>query len=234
MRVLYTFVAATAAVLALAGPATATTGTASAGSLTVTITLNDVTFTGPDCIEAPVVQVNYSGTGSVEIAASKPGSSTSIETFSYSDQAGTVNDSFLICPFLHGAGTYVIRGLVAGDEVSAPLPQGLSFVVSTAPAKFSQLQARQSGKTLKIKGRATALSDRGDIGAQGEVTLQGRLSKGAGGKGKWVTVGTALPNDLGIFSFSGSTQQRLKGAEIRAVLATSEWSGEATASTRVK
>lgn len=158
----------------------------------MTFTVDDVTFTSPECIQAPL-RVTYSG-----------------------------------------AGTYIIRGSITGDDASAPLPAGVSFNVATAPAKVASLQARQSGRTLTIKGRATALSDRGDIGTQGQVTLVGRLSKGAGGKGKWVTLGTAYPNEFGRFIYRGSTQQKLKGAEIKAVLAANDWSGEATAITRIR
>ena len=226
-------VVASAVMFAVPIPAFAATGTATAGSLTVTFTLDDVAFTSPECLQAPLL-VAYSGPGSLDLAASKAGSSNSITAYSYASEAGTVRDSIQICPFIDGPGTYVIRGSVSGDDGTASVPQGLSFVVSTAPATVSGLRARQSGQTLTIKGRATAQSDRGEIGTQGEVLLQGRLAKSAGGKGKWVTVGTAFPNEFGTFTFKGSSQQRLKGAEIRAVLAATEWSGEATASTRVK
>jgi len=219
--------------LAFAGPASATTGSASAGSLSVTFTVNDVAFTGPECIEAPV-QVDYSGSGSLELAASKEGSSNTISTYSYSPQAGTVTEGLQVCPYIDGAGTYFIRGSIEGDDANASLPEGLSFVVSTAPTKVSRLRARQPGRNLTIKGRVTALSDRGNIGVQTEVKLQGRLSKKAGGTGKWVTLGTVYPNEFGTFKFRGRTEQRLRGANIRAVVAPSAWAGAATASTRVK
>jgi len=230
-----TYAVATAAVMGLvfAGPASATTGSATAGSLSVTFTLDDVTFTGPECIQAPL-QVNYSGPGSLDIAASKEGSSNTISTYSYSAQAGSVEESLQVCPYIDGAGTYVIRGSVEGDDATAPLPEGLSFVVSTAPTKVSRLRARQPGRNLTIRGRVTALSDRGDIGVQTEVKLQGRLSKKAGGKGKWVTLGTVLPDEFGTFKFRGRTEQRLRGATIRAVVAPSAWAGAASASARVK
>ena len=233
MKFLYATAAASALVLALTSPAMASTGTATAGSLTATLTVNDATFTGPDCIQAPI-QINFSGSGSMDISASQPGSSSSLSAFSYGDQAGTVNDSIQICPFINGAGRYEIRGVLTGDDGSAPLPAGLDFVVSGAPAKVVGLQSKQTGQILSIKGRVIALSERGDIGVQSEVTLQGRLSKSGGGKGKWVTVGTAFPDEFGKFSFRGNTSQRLKGAEIKAVLAASDWASEATASTRVK
>lgn len=233
MRFGYAIAAASAVALILASPASAATGTATAGSLSVTFTVDDATFTSPDCIQTPL-RVTYSGPGNLDFAASKAGSSNTVTAYSYSNQAGTVTDSVQICPALHGAGTYIIRGSIAGDDASAPLPSGLSFVVSRAPAKVSGLQARQSGQTLTIKGRATALSDRGDIGVQSDVKLQLRLSKAAGGKGKWVTVGTVFPDQVGAFTLRGLTKQQLKGAEIRAILAPSDWAGEATGATRVR
>jgi hypothetical protein len=233
MRLSYVVAAASALTLVLAAPASAVTGSATAGALSVTFTVDDVTFTGPECIDAPL-RVTFSSAGNLDFAASKAGSSNTLSAFSFSFEAGTVTDNLVICPFIDGAGTYIIRGSIAADGVSAPLPSGLSFVVSRAPAKVSGLQARQSGQTLTIKGRATALSNRGDIGVQSDVKLQLRLSKAAGGKGKWVTVGTVFPNEFGTFSLRGLTKQQLKGAEIRAILAPSDWAGEATGATRVR
>jgi hypothetical protein len=233
MRFSYAIAAASALTLVLAAPASAVTGSATAGALSVTFTVDDLTFTGPECIEAPL-RVTFSGAGNLDLAASKAGSSNSVNAFSYSFEAGTVTDSLLICPAIDGAGTYIIRGSVTGDGTSAPLPSGLSFVVSRAPAKVSGLQARQSGQTLTIKGRATALSNRGDIGVQSDVKLQLRLSKAAGGKGRWVTLGTVFPDQFGAFTLRGLTKQQLKGAEIRAILAPSDWAGETTGATRVR
>jgi len=233
-------VAASAALtLAHAIPASANSGSATAGPLTVTLTVEDVTFTGPDCIYAPY-RVDFSGPGAVEFEAYQQGSSNTLSGgFSYKYEAGTeiVDDGLFICPSLDGAGTYFIKGTVEGrngNDASAPLPSDLSFVVSTASARMTGLKARQAGSKLTVKGRATAESDRGSIGVQSEVTLQGRLSKKAGGKGKWTTLGTAYPNQFGAFTFRGRTDQRLKGAEIRAVLTPSSWAGTASASTRVK
>lgn len=217
----------------VAQPALAGTGTASAGSLTVTITVDDVTFTGPECIKAPV-RVTYSGPGSVDLAASQEGSSNTLTAYSYSSEPGTVVDGIQVCPALDGAGTYIIRGTVTGEDVSAPLPAGVSFNARTAPATLGGLQARQTRDTLTIKGRATAQSNRGQIGAQGEVTLQGKLPKSAGGKGKWITIGTAYPDEFGRFTYQGSTRQKLRGAFIRAILAEGDWSGSATTTTRVR
>ena len=233
MKIRHSIVAASSVVLILAGPASASTGSATAGSLSVTFTIDDVTFTGPECIQAPL-QVTYSGPGSLDLSASKDGSSNTIGTYSYSSEAGTITESLQVCPFIDGAGTYVVRGTIEGDEGSAPLPGDVSFVVSTAPAKVTGLRARQRGDNLTIKGRATALSDRGSIGVQSEVKLQGRLSKKAGGKGKWRTLGTTYTNEFGRFTFKGLTGQRLKGAKIRATLTDSDWASKATASTRVK
>ena len=67
-------VVASATAFCLTGPAEAATGSATAGSLTVTITMNDVAFSGPECMRAPL-QVTYSGPGSLEIYAFKAGSS---------------------------------------------------------------------------------------------------------------------------------------------------------------
>lgn len=220
-------------VLAFAPPGLAVTGSTSAGDVSITVTVNDAAFTGPDCLDVPV-QATFSGSGSLELAASQPGSSNSVATYIYSGEAGTVNDVLQVCPYLDGAGTYVLRGSLTGDSGSAPLPDGLEFQVTRAPTQITGLSARQKADILTIKGKATATSDRGPVGADGDVTLFGMLSKKAGGKGTWTKIGSAYVDEFGAFMFRGRTTQRLKGAAIRAELAPRAWTREASATAKVR
>ena len=217
-------------VLSSVGPANAVTGTASVGNLTVTFTVDDATFPGPGCMEAPV-RATFSGSGSLEIKASKSGSSNSLSSFSYSDEGESVEDYLQICPNIDGPGVYEIRGTIQGAGGTAPLPSGLSFTVSAAPSKISGLRASQRGSTLSIKGKATAPSDRGQIGAQGEIVISGFLSKKAGGKGKWIRVGTTYADEFGNFTYSGASSQRLKGLKVKAVLEGDGWFSGTSAET---
>lgn len=215
------------------GTASAVTGTASAGNLTVTFTVNDVTFPGPGCLQAPI-QTSFSSSGSLEITASKAGSSNSISAFTYGEGGEVVSDSIQICPNIDGPGVYEIRGTINGDDTSAALPQGLTFTVSAAPATISGLRAIKRGKSLIIKGKATAPSDRGRIGTQGEVAISGYLSKKSGGKGKWIPIGTTYANEFGNFSINGPTAQKLKGLKVKATLKGDGWFSGAIGETTLR
>jgi len=219
--------------LASMGPAGAGTGTASAGSATVTFSIENAIFPGPGCMQVPV-RATFSSYGNLELSASRAGSSNSVSAFLYGDAGENIVDAIQVCPNIDGAGTYIVRGTLNSDDVSGSIPEGMTFTVSAAPSSITGLRATQRGKNLSITGKATAPSDRGQIGTSGTVTLVGFLPKSAGGKGKWISLGSTYADEFGNFSVKGPTAQKLKGLKVKATLKGESWFSDAVAQTTLR
>ena len=207
--------------------------TGEGGSLYVFVSVEDASFTGPDCLEVPVT-VTFFGSGSLELTAYRPGSS--LTTWDYIGLYGDSNEaksSLQVCPYIHGAGSYIVEGQVESYDGTGTLSEG-SFTVSRAPASISSLSAIQRGSIVTFKGRVSAVTPRGRIGVNTEVTLRARLPKALGGMGKWKRIGSVSPDQFGRFKVKGSTAQNLRGATIVAEVATSEWASSASSSTLVR
>ena len=224
-------IAATTAVFAPS--AVAASGTTSAGDTTVTITVNDVAFQGPECLQVPLT-LTFTQSGSLDLEASQPGSSNSLSTFAYAPNAGAYTETMQICPFIDGPGQYVLRGTLDSAGIRAPVPDGITFTVNPAPVTLARLTANQRGSVLTVKGKVTAATDRGPIGASGNVTIYGKLAKKAGGKGTWVKAGTTYSDEFGAFIFRGSTSQKLKGALFKVVLTGEDWFGSVEGQAKIK
>jgi len=219
--------------LASMGPAGAGTGTASAGSATVTFSIENAIFPGPGCMQVPV-RATFSSYGNLELSASRAGSSNSVSAFLYGDAGENIVDAIQVCPNIDGAGTYIVRGTLNSDDVSGSIPEGMTFTVSAAPSSITGLRATQRGKNLSITGKAIAPSDRGQIGTSGTVTLVGFLPKSAGGKGKWISLGSTYADEFGNFSVKGPTAQKLKGLKVKATLKGESWFSDAVAQTTLR
>ena len=207
--------------------------TGEGGSLSVYVSIDDVSFIGPDCLDVPVA-VTFFGSGSLELTAYRPGSS--LTTWDYIGLYGDSNEaksSLQVCPYIHGAGSYIVEGQVESYDGIGTLSEG-RFTVSRASASMTQLSATQRGSIVTFKGRVSAVTPRGRIGVNAEVTLRGRLPKALGGTGKWKRIGSASPDQFGRFKVKGSTAQNLRGATIVAEVATSEWATSASSSTIVR
>lgn len=196
------------------------------------MTVQDAVFDGPGCLQVPLM-ISFTAAGSLDLSASKSGSSNTISAYAYSNGPENVTDALQVCPNVDGEGTYQLRGTVSDGSVSAPLPAGLQLTVSRAPTSMSRLTARQRGSTLTIAGKVTAPTSLGEIGARGTVTMQGMLPKKLGGTGKWVNLGTTYPDEFGAFVLKGSLQQNIKGAQVRTAFAGDAWCADATGTTLV-
>ena len=216
-----------------ASPALAAVDMSGAGGSTyVEVFLTDVTFDGPDCLEAPVF-ASFRGAGSVELRAFRAGSSSSETAYLSSwGSMGTDEGYFFMCPYLDGAGVYTVQGEIEGEDGNGVLTEG-RFTVSRAQAVMQSLSARQRGSIVTVAGRVTADSSRGAIGVSTTVVLKARLSKANGGTGKWRRIGTTYADQFGRFTFKGSTTQNIRGAQVVATASPEAWATRAEGTTTI-
>ena len=209
---------------ALAGARADATTTASAGGTTVDVTIPNVIFEGPDCMNAPVKasfqQVDSFAT--VHLAAAIDGSNNSLSVSLLANDSGPVTDSYQVCPSIDGPGTYNVTGTL-NTAVEAANFTPATFTVSRATTDFTVLTASIRRGTLTVTGRVVARTHKGNIGADGTIRLYGFLSKARGGTGKWTQIGTAFPDQFGAFRVSGAAKRRLNGAYIRALFLPDPW-----------
>lgn len=206
-----------------AGRADAST-TASAGGTTVDVTIPNVIFEGPECMNAPVKatfdQVDSFAT--VHLAAAIPGSNNSLSMSLLANASGPLADTYQVCPAIDGPGTYNVTGTL-NTAVEAANFTPASFTVSRATTTFTSLVASIRRGTLTVAGKVVARTNKGAIGADGTIRLYGFLSKARGGTGKWTAIGTAFPDQFGAFRVSGAAKRRLNGAFIRALFLPDPW-----------
>ena len=207
--------------------------TGEGGSLSVYVSIKDVSFTGPDCKDVPLTVI-YSGTGVLELNYYLRGSSAIwTDVIFLRTDDGRVERGIQICPYIEGAGTYMVDGLVEGDDGTGLLSVG-RFTVSRAQASVTRLSATQRGSIVTFKGRVAAATPRGRIGVDTEVVLRGKLPKSLGGMGEWRRIGSVSTDQFGRFKVRGKTAQNLRGATIVAEAATNPWASSATDSTIVR
>lgn len=224
---------ATGAALAVPQMAYAGTTTGSAGATTVTISIPDRTaFDGPSCLLVPLT-ATFTGAGSADLDAYIEGSSNTVGAYVYTYSPGAVQDTIQVCPNIDGAGRYTLTGVLESGSVQTNLPP-TTFTVARADTSITKVKARQKGSTVTISGKALAPSSRGRIGVSTEITIKGMLPRQLGGTGKWVTLGTTYTDQFGAFSYSGSTDQRLKGATIRVIASEAAWASSAQAETQIR
>ena len=222
-------VAATACLL-LGVPATAAiasagaTTTATAGGTTVSVSIPDVTYEGPDCMDAPI-RATFSEVevfASFHLTAARPGSHDAITASAMSTVDGIVADVINVCPRVDAPGTYSVSGtLNTSVEGSSFAPA--SFRVSRAATRFTSMSALYLRRTLTVRGRVQAITSAGTRPATGTVHILGFLSKRLGGTGTWTPIGNAYPDATGAFSVSGLSRNRLNGMYIRAQFAPDFW-----------
>jgi hypothetical protein len=225
-------------VLAIPAVSFAGTGTVSGGGTTATISIQDAVFADPGCIGVPF-DVTFTDIAVVSLEMSLPGSNTTLvaQAGPIASGAGRVDDLFLVCPEKgQGAGTYAVRGSMRAFDMNmteTQIPAGLQFTVSRAPTSITGLTALQKGSVLRISGEVMTQTK---LGGDGTVRVTMMLPKSLGGNGKWVTAGTTSPDELGRFAVtkSLSSSKGIAGAQIRVTVTDSAWSGDASASTRVK
>ncbi len=222
--------ASTAAVIlaliaAQATPASADGVTmASAGGTTVTVTIPNVIFEGPNCMNAPVRaqfdQVDEFAT--VHLTAAIEGSNNALSVSLLANASGPLTDTFQVCPAVDGPGSYNVTGTLNTAVEAADFTTS-SFTVSRATTQFTTLAASVRGGRLTVAGKVVARTNRGNVGADGTIRLYGFLSKLRGGTGKWTAIGTAFPDQFGVFRVSGAAKRRLNGAYIRALFLPDPW-----------
>ncbi|MEI6361874.1 MAG: hypothetical protein WCP95_07040 [Actinomycetes bacterium] len=198
--------------------------TATAGGTRVVVTIPDVIFEGPECMNAPVKatfdQVDSFAT--VHLAAAITGSNNALSMSLLANASGPIKDTFQVCPSIDGPGAYNVSGTL-NTAVEAAEFAPAAFNVSRAPTQFSALAASVRRGTLTVTGKVVARTNRGAIGAAGTIRLYGYLSKVRGGTGKWTSIGSAFPDQFGAFRVSGATNRRLNGAFIRALFLPDPW-----------
>jgi hypothetical protein len=226
-----TAVAALALVIGQAGPSLATgaavadaSTTASAGGTTVNVTIPNVIFEGPQCMNAPV-KADFEEVDSfatVHLAAAIPGSNNALSVSLLANASGPLADTYQVCPSIDGPGTYAVTGTL-NTAVEAANFSPSTFTVSRATTQFTFLAASIRRGALTVAGKVVARTNKGSIGADGTIRLYGFLSKARGGTGKWAAIGTAFPDQFGAFRVSGATKRRLNGAYIRALFLPDPW-----------
>lgn len=200
------------------------TTTASAGGTTVEVTIPDVIYSGPECMDAPV-QATFNAVDSfatVHLSAAAPGSNDALSMSLLANDSGTVAETFQICPSVHRPGVYTTTGTLNTSVEAAQFPP-TTFIVSRAATRFSALTATVRGRVLTVTGKVLARTGTGDVGGRGVVRIFGFLSKARGGSGTWQSIGQVAPGASGAFRASGATTRRLDGAYIRAILVPANW-----------
>lgn len=198
--------------------------TANAGGTTVSVTIPDVVYEGPDCMDAPI-RANFSEVevfASFHLMAARTGSLDAITASVMSTADGFVTDVINLCPRVDTPGTYNVTGTL-NTSVEASTFTPASFRVSKAPTRFVSMSALYQRRTLTVRGRVSAITPSGARPASGSVRIFGFLSKRLGGTGQWTPIGSAYPDANGAFSVSGMSRTRLNGMYVRAMFQPDFW-----------
>jgi hypothetical protein len=208
--------------------------TATAGGTTVNVTIPDVVFEGPNCMNAPV-RAHFSEVetfATIHLTAAPAGTNNALSTSLVTTVDGDLEDFLQLCPRVDPTGNYNVTGTLNTAVEAAPFTPA-TFRVSKAPTRFLTLSATQVRRTLSVKGRVVALTNRGDRAASGSIRILGFLSKARGGTGRWTAIGKAYPDKTGDFSVSGTTNRLLRGMYVRAQLVSDFWCLPSMRTTRI-
>jgi hypothetical protein len=200
------------------------TTTAVAGTTTVTVTIPDVIFEGPGCMEAPVNASfeEVESFASIHLTAAPEGVQDALTASLMATASGDFSDTMQVCPAADPVGVYNVSGILNTAREGAPFSP-TTFTVSKAKTLFSTMSASLVRRTLSVRGRVVAVTNSGNRPADGVVRIYGFLSLARGGSGRWASIGTAYLDKNGSFVVSGRTSRRLNGAFIRARLLPDEW-----------
>jgi len=228
-------VATASLTLGMAAPALASaTTTATAGGTTVSVTIPDVIYEGPDCMDAPI-RATFSEVevfASFHLTAARLGAKEAITASAITTADGVVADVVNVCPQVDTPGTYNVSGTL-NTSVAGSAFSPASFTVSKAATRFTSVTALYLRRTLTVRGRVIALTASGTRAASGTIHIMGFLSKRLGGTGKWTPIGKAYPDANGSFSVSGLSRTRLNGMYVRAQLQPDFWCLPSFRTTRI-
>jgi hypothetical protein len=210
------------------------TTTATAGGTTVNVTIPNVVFEGPNCMNAPVRAAfeEVESFATIHLAVAPGRANDALSTSLVATTSGPLEDSLQICPRVDPAGVYNVTGTLNTSVAAAPFAPS-SFMVSKAATRFLTLTATQLRRTLSVRGRVVALTNSGTVPAAGSIRIFGFLSKARGGTGRWTAIGKAYPDKMGAFSVSGTTNRRLSGMYVRAQLVPDFWCLSSARSVRI-
>lgn len=223
-------------------------GSTSHGSVSVTV--NDISFDGPDCVESPI-QMTYTKSqgdpdnialeAEVELTQAGSNSPSTGRVYVDSGQAasGNARGSVFVCPstFNPANGPITVAGTFKSTYYASDSTQTVKLsppatVIVNKNATTMSLPSVSKGvpfqpKARNLKGKITATTSRGEIGAAGDIQIAVKTP----GSKKWVGGGSAYLDSFG--NWSTMVPEAPKGTFVRVTLVNCGWCADAQRIVRI-
>lgn len=168
----------------------------------VSLEIDDATFEVSGCIQIPVdadvSTVNSEIYWNIDVEARLDGTATVNSAFMYGSGSGLEEDSIQICPFMDGAGKWLVTAELTltdyGSDLKYTTELTTSFMVKKAKTTIGLSRITSSTYSMEFTGTIKSRSAAwGVVGVPGAVSIQ--LKKGR----KWSEVGTGYADGRGKF-----------------------------------